>query len=79
MIQTLQLKWELYLYIYMRPSGGVCASVVDIILPLLSYILLFFSHVTVMSLDVLYGARSGLYRDIKWLDISPWQHPLLGL
>ncbi len=59
------IKMRTYLLIYMRPSGGVCASVVDISYHYYLY-LLFFSHVTVMSLDVLYGARSGLYRDIKY-------------
>ncbi len=46
------------------------------------YILVNFSetsHATVLSLDVLYRAHSGLYRDTTWLDVSPWPLPLLGL
>ncbi len=37
------------------------------------------SHVTVVSLDVLYRAHSGFHRDTKCLEVSQWLHPLLGL
>ncbi len=37
------------------------------------------SYVTVISLDVLYRAHSGLYRDTKCLEVSPWPLPLLDL
>ncbi len=46
------------------------------------YIWVYFSetsHVTVIGLDVLYRAHSGLHRDTKWLEVSPWPLPLLGL
>ncbi len=37
------------------------------------------SHVTVVSLSVLYRTHAWLHRDTKCLKVSPWQHPLLGL
>ncbi len=54
------------LFILLRPSYGVFASSGHSILVNFSET----SHVTVISLDVLYRAHSGLHMDTKCLEVS---------